>query len=201
MSQRRAKPRRLELRERDESAVDGGVAEGDGRGRSAVLADDEIAHNALKAVRADDDVRLVRRAVRERDDEAAWGSGRVRDGCAALAEVRSGRVDEAYEGVEEGGAAHISLLEGGQKGDRREGVPVHADRCVFRHGLILYTHEFNMNRAGKALRDAHVVDQLMVPEAGVHEHAFGAVVAGGQLLKHRVEEAKCLEGPNGIRTC
>ena len=58
-----------------------------------------------------------------------------------------------------------------------------------------------MNKTGKALRDAYVVDQLMVPEAGVHEHAFGAVVAGGQLLKHRVEEAKCLEGPNGIRTC
>ena len=78
---------------------------------------------------------------------------------------------------------------------------MHADRCVFRNGLILYAHGFSVNKAGKALRDAYVVDQLMVPEAGVHEHAFGAVVARGQFLKHRVEEAECFKGSHGIWTC
>lgn len=110
MSQRRAEPRSLKLCEGDEPAVDGGVAERDGRGRGSVLGDNEVAHGALQAVRADDDVRLVRCAVRERHDEATWGGGRVGDRGAALAEVRAGWVDEADERVEEGSPAHIYTI-------------------------------------------------------------------------------------------
>ena len=77
---------------------------------------------------------------------------------------------------------------------------MHADRCVFRRGLILCNSQFILT-GSEVLRDAYVVDQLMVSKARIHEHAFRAVVARGQRLKHRVEQPESLQGPHSIGTC